>query len=188
MAKQKNNIIMRSTRGMVGGQIVFKRRAGLGYVAAAPEVNENRKPTDRQLEIQEKFKKSTVWAKQAMKNPELKAAYKSVASRNQSSYNVAFQDASYAPEVQSLIIDGYTGAPGNIIVVNATDDFKVNNVTVEIYSPEGELIEEGAATANADGFSWTYTATAANANYTDSLVRALAFDIPGNVGISEAIR
>ncbi len=30
---------------MVGGQIVFKRRAGKGYVSAAPEVNENREPT-----------------------------------------------------------------------------------------------------------------------------------------------
>ena len=39
MARQKNNIIMRSTRGMVGGQIVFKRRAGKGYVSAAPEIN-----------------------------------------------------------------------------------------------------------------------------------------------------
>jgi hypothetical protein len=28
MARQKNNLIMRSTRGMVGKQIVFKRRAG----------------------------------------------------------------------------------------------------------------------------------------------------------------
>ena len=34
MAKQKNNIIMRNTRGMVGGQIVFKRRGGSGYVSA----------------------------------------------------------------------------------------------------------------------------------------------------------
>ena len=39
MARQKNNIIMRSTRGMVGEQIVFKRRAGKGYVSAAPEIN-----------------------------------------------------------------------------------------------------------------------------------------------------
>jgi hypothetical protein len=38
MAKQGNNIIMRNTRGMVGKQIVFKRRAGRSYVAAPPEV------------------------------------------------------------------------------------------------------------------------------------------------------
>ena len=48
---------MRSTRGMVGGQIIFKRRTGLGYVSAAPEVNENRQPTDKQLAVQERFKK-----------------------------------------------------------------------------------------------------------------------------------
>jgi hypothetical protein len=188
MARQKNNLIMRSTRGMVGGQIVFKRRAGVGYVSAAPEVNENRKPTERQLAVQEKFKKSTAWAQQAMKNAELKAAYKAAALRNQSSYNVAFQDAAYAPVVTGLIIGGYTGVIGNIIVVNATDDFKVNNVKVEIYAPDGELIEEGAAVKNEDEFSWTYTVTKANANYADSVIRALATDIPGNTGIFEAIR
>lgn len=58
MARQKNNIIMRSTRGMVGGQIVFKSRAGKPYVAAAPEVNENRQPTANQLLAQERFRKS----------------------------------------------------------------------------------------------------------------------------------
>ena len=52
MAKQKNNIIMRSTRGMIGGQIVFKRRAGKGYVSAAPETNENRMPTEKQQAVQ----------------------------------------------------------------------------------------------------------------------------------------
>ena len=49
MAKQGNNLIMRNTRGMVGKQIVFKRRAGRSYVAAPPEVNEDRKPTAKQL-------------------------------------------------------------------------------------------------------------------------------------------
>jgi hypothetical protein len=188
MARQKNNLIMRSTRGMVGGQIVFKRRAGLGYVAAAPEVNENRKPTDRQLAVQERFKKSTAWAQQAMKNPELKAAYKAAALRNQSSYNVAFQDASYAPVITSLIVEGYTGVINNIIVVHAVDNFKVNNVKVEILTPEGDLVEEGDAIANADGVSWTYTVTKTNADYEDSLIRALATDLPGNTGILEAIR
>ena len=81
MARQKNNLIMRSTRGMVRGQIIFKRRAGMGYVSAAPEVNENRKPTERQLEVQETFKKSAASAQRAMKNPEVKAAYKAAAFR-----------------------------------------------------------------------------------------------------------
>ena len=37
MARQKNNAVMQGTHSMVEGQIVFKRRAGKGYVAAAPE-------------------------------------------------------------------------------------------------------------------------------------------------------
>ena len=53
----------------------------MGYVSAAPEVNENRKPTERQLEVQETFKKSAASAQRAMKNPEVKAAYKAAAFR-----------------------------------------------------------------------------------------------------------
>ena len=34
MARQKNNVVMQNTRGMFGGQVVFKKRAGKGYVAA----------------------------------------------------------------------------------------------------------------------------------------------------------
>ena len=153
MRRQKNNIIMRSTRGMVEEQVVFKRRAGKGYLAAAPEVNENRQPTDRQLAIQEKVKRSTVYAQSAMKNPELKAAYKAAALRNQSAYNVAFQDALYAPVVTSLLINPYVGNSGNIIVAHAKDDFQVTKVKIAIYDPQGALVEEGEAEANADGIS-----------------------------------
>ena len=188
MAKQKNNIIMRSTRGMVGGQIVFKRRAGSGYVSAAPEVNENRKPTEGQLLVQAKFRRCTEYAKLVMKAPELKAAYKAAALRNQSSYNVAFQDAAYAPVVTSLLVNGYAGVAGNQIVVHATDNFKVNNVKVAIYDAEGVLVEEGLAEANADGISWSYIVTTPNENFIGSVIRASAFDIPENVGILEAIR
>lgn len=188
MARQKNNIIMRSTRGMVGGQIVFKRRAGLGYVSAAPEVNENRKPTDGQLVVQGRFKKNTEYAQLAMKNLELKAAYKAAALRNQSSYNVAFQDAAYPPVVTSLLVNGYVGIAGNQIVVHAKDNFKVNNVKVTIYDAEGALVEEGAAIANPDGISWSYTVTTPNANFIGSKIKASAFDIPENEGTLEVIR
>lgn len=185
MAKQKNNIIMRSTRGMVGGQIVFKRRAGKGYVAAAPEVNENRQPTAKQLAVQEKFKVSTAFAQLAMKSPELKAAYQAVAARGQSAYNVAFQDASYAPTVLHIFPTSYTGAIGSMIIVHATDDFKVNAVVVSIHNSLGELIEEGAAIANPDGLSWNYIATQVNPQLSGTKIKAKAFDIPENEGFLE---
>jgi hypothetical protein len=185
MAKQKNNLIMRSTRGMVGGQIVFKRRAGKSYVAAAPEVNENRLPTTAQQAVQEKFAKSVAYAKLAIQEPTVKAAYKAKALRNQSAFNVAFSDAQNAPIVTALITDGYTGAVGNTIVVRADDDFKVSSVKVSIRNSNDEEIEEGAAVLNA-GDLWLYTTTQANPNLSGTKIKATAFDMPENEGFLEA--
>lgn len=84
MARQKNNIVMRSTRGMFGKQVVFKRRAGKGYLAAPPEVNENHKPTDKQAERQAQFKRSIRFAKSAMLIAKAKEAYAKGAKRGQS--------------------------------------------------------------------------------------------------------
>ena len=185
MAKQKNNIIMRSTRGMIGGQIVFKRRAGKGYVSAAPETNENRMPTEKQQAVQNRFKSSIVYARAAVQNTDLKAAYENVAKRGQSAFNVAFKDAFASPEVLSILTQGYVGGIGNIIVVHASDDFKVNAVKVSIFGSDDELIEEGAATSNADGISWSYVATKANPVRGGTTIRASAFDIPENEGTLE---
>jgi hypothetical protein len=182
MARQKNNIIMRSTRGMVGKQIVFKRRAGKSFVAAPPEVNENRIPTPNQAAAQLRFKKSSAFAKLAMKDATTKAAYFAAAERGQSAFNVAFNDAYFAPIVIGIITQGYTGQIGNLIVVQAMDDFKVNAVKVSIYDTADQLIEEGPATANVDGLNWNYLATVLNANITGCKVKATAFDIPENEG------
>jgi hypothetical protein len=187
MAKQRNNMVMRSTRGMVGGQIVFKRRAGRGYVAAPPEVNENRKPTENQAAAQSKFRRSIKYAAIAMKSPELKKAYQKVALRGQSAQNVAFQDAYFAPVILGIITQGYKGGIGNIIVIHAQDNFKVNSVKVSIRDANDELIEEGAASANEDGLSWTYVITQANRNVSGTKIKASAFDIPENEGTLEVI-
>jgi hypothetical protein len=184
MAKQKNNIIMRSTRGMVGGQIVFKRRAGKGYVSAAPEVNENRVPTNGQQTAQEKFAASVAYAKLAIKEPAVKDAYKAVALRNQSAFNVAFQDAYNAPKVTAVITDGYTGAVGNTIVVRATDDFKVSSVKVSIRNENDEVIEEGPAVLST-GDLWIYTTTQSNPDFSGTKIKTSAFDMPENEGFLE---
>ena len=184
MARQKNNIIMRSTRGMVGGQIVFKKRAGKTYVAAAPEVDENRKPTDPQATAQSRFKSSVAYARIAIQDPQVKAAYKAVALKGQSVFNVAFQDASYAPQVTAVITDGYIGNVGNVIVARAIDDFKVTAVKVSIRNSNDELIEEGPAVPTSEGL-WTYTVTQNNAFLSGTKVKVSAFDMPENEGSFE---
>jgi hypothetical protein len=185
MARQKNNIVMRSTRGMVGKQIVFKKRAGKPYVAAPPDVNENRKPTPGQQAARERFKSAIAYAAAAIKDPAVKQAYADRTKRGQAPHNVAFQDAFLPPVVQGIITQGYHGQVGDVIVVHAQDDFKVNAVRISIRNAADELVEEGAAAEDADGLSWSYTVTQANANVAGSKITATAIDIPENEGSLE---
>jgi hypothetical protein len=187
MARQSNNFVMHNARGMFGGQVVFKKRAGTRYVAAPPSVNENRKSTPNQLQAQERFKRSVEYSKEADASPELKAAYKALAGRGQSARNIAYLDAYYPPVILGIIPQGYIGQPGNIIVVAAKDNFKVNAVRVAICNEANELIEEGEAIVNPDGITWNYVVTKHNAKFQGSVVKATAYDIPGNEGSMEMV-
>jgi hypothetical protein len=156
-------------------------------VAAPPNVKENRKPTPNQLLAQERFKRSVQYSMAADEIPELKKEYKKLAGRGQSARNIAYKDAYYPPEVLGIITQAYAGDAGNIIVVIAKDDFRVSAVRLSISNPLGEIIEEGAAVINPDGITWNYIVTQNNATIAGSMIKATAFDIPGNEGVMEVV-
>jgi hypothetical protein len=136
--------------------------------------------------VQDRFKASVDYAKVAIKDPAVKQMYGERAQRNQSAFNVAFKDANNAPKVLAILLDGYAGVPGNVIVVRAFDDFKVISVKVSIHDANDTLIEEGAAVLNIAGL-WTYAVTQNNPNVIGSKIKAVALDIPGNEGSLEVI-
>lgn len=183
MPRQKNNIVMKTTTGMFGKQVVFKERAGESYVSAPPQFDENREPTASQLQYQQRFKESIAYASEAVKDPALKNLYQAKAKRSQSAHNIAFQDAFHAPVVHEISL-GYRGLVGDLITVQAEDDFKVTAVKITIHDADGELVEEGNAVAGKK-FNWTYTVTQANANVAGSKIRAVATDLAGNEGSLE---
>lgn len=176
---------MRTTRGMFGKQVVFKKRGGKYYVSAPPETDENRVPTAGQRAVRDRFRRNSVYATAAIQDEGTRALYAAAARRNQSAHNVAFRDASNAPEVLEIEAGGYEGAIGNRIVVEAIDDFTVSVVKVAVYNPSGVLVESGEAVPSAQGLHWTYTATQANASVSGSRIVATAVDLPGNEGLLE---
>jgi hypothetical protein len=180
MARQSNNHVMKGTRGMFGKQIVFKVRKGKQVLAAPPNVDEDRIPTPNQQSAQDRFKFSSEYANEAIKDADLKADYQKVAGKRQSAQNMAFKDAYNPPEVMEIITKGYTGAVGNIIVVHAEDDFKVSEVYVSIHDSSGKLIEKGKAISNKHRVVWVYTVTTSNPNIEGCKIVATAFDLPKN--------
>jgi hypothetical protein len=186
MARQKGNSVMHNTRGIFNKQVVFKERAGRVYVAGPPNTKENRKPTAAQQLVQDRFKAASAYAKAVMGDAELKAAYANVANKRQTAYNIAFKDAYNAPKVTAIFANGYRGGVGDSIIIQAKDDFKVNEVKVSIFNANHELIEEGKA-SEMSGVkrSWNYTVTQANSTLSGTKLKATAYDIPENEGSLE---
>lgn len=187
MAKIKGNHFMKNVRGMIGKQVVYKERLGTPYVAARPEINEDRVATDEEQGNRNRFGEAVEFGKQAVKNPALKKEYAALAKRGQTAYNVAVSDARIPPQINSLLTQGYNGRIGSCILVQATDNVKVRRVHVAIFDETMELIEQGEAADNGDNFNWIYAATVSVENVRGCTVEVSAYDIAGNETIKAVV-
>lgn len=176
MAKVYNNIFVRGLTGSVGEQFVIKRtRSGKTIISNTPTYHENRVFTPAQLEVHERFKEATVYAKDA----KTQAVYvEKAAGSSMTPYNAAVADWFNAPEVKEIDMHAWTGAMGDIIRIKAVDDVQVTQVHVVITDNGGAVLEQGAAT-NAGGSWWNYTTQTAISG--SPRVVATARDLPGHI-------
>ncbi len=93
-------------------------------------------------------------------------------------YNVALADWFHAPEILEINLGDWSGQPGKVIRVKATDDVLVTGVNVRIQGAGGTLLEQGEAT-QVDGLWWEYTTHATGSG--SLTVLASAQDMPGNL-------
>jgi hypothetical protein len=180
MAHVKDNVYTRGLSGMVGDQMVFRVRGKSTIVANAP-VTQEHEPTVAQKAQQKHFHEAIIYGKSTMLDPKKKEAYQAVAEENQSAFNVAVADFLNAPSIESVDVSTYNGQPGNVITVEAVDDFNVTQVDVTIYNSDGTLVEHGLAIQQADGLNWNYTATVANVSLAGDKIVVKAYDLPGNL-------
>ena len=172
---------------LIAKQKVIKTRNGKMYLSNKPRIRKDRVPTKNQKMAQEKFKRCSIYAQRANRDEDTRKKYKAMAAENQSAYNVAFRDAYHSPEVKSIITDGYQGRVGDIVIIEAIDDFKVISVKVEIYDAKNKLLENGDAVIDPEGSNWIYYLEKENGNVDGFKIKAIAFDIPGNEGTMEII-
>ncbi len=187
MGESRKNLATEGLSGLVGN-FVFRRRKDDGKIFVS------RKPgsfdgtvTAAQKVIQDKFVQATIYAKAAIAVPAIKAAYKEVATRGKSAYNMAVADYFNAPVIDELLVEAYTGLPGSKITIKATDDFEVKSVQVHIAHSDGTLIEEGSAVVQDDDLHWIYTATASNASLAGTKVTVTATDNPNNKTVQQKV-
>jgi hypothetical protein len=183
MSKITNNPLVQGASGHFNRQFVYKQRGNKTYIAKMPAKKENLEPTPEQNEIRDQFGSAALYAKGVMSDPLLKKEYQKKAKNGATAFNVAFRDYLKAPVVKGIDTSKYTGVPGSLIIVSAKDDFRVASVRVKIETAAGVLIEEGDSTLNPiDRNKWNYATTQANASIAGCVVKADAFDLPGNKG------
>ncbi len=85
--------------------------------------------------------------------------------------------------VDKVDADQYSGQPGQMIVVQAHDDFEVTGVNVQITSASGSAVQNPPNSGR-----WTYTTTQTVSNVTGAQVTATASDRPGNVGTRTVVK
>ena len=97
----KDNYVTSGASGNVGTLWSFRQRAGKTVLAKQRGAS-SKPPNEKGLALQARFKTSLTYARNAMKDPAIKAAYAAAAPRGVSAFNVALGDAASSPVV-SLI-------------------------------------------------------------------------------------
>jgi hypothetical protein len=180
MTKIKNNALLQALSGKMGETHVYRKVRGKMQMVNRPATGGPK--SDRQKVFNARFLKAANYAKAQMKDDTFKSLYQSgVTDKKINAYIVAVSDALNAPVVNEIKAVDYKGAVGNVITIDAIDDFKVVRVRVIILGNDGHELERGEATQDPkQTHIWRYTATAANLSVTGSTISVTAFDLPDN--------
>jgi hypothetical protein len=140
------------------------------------------KPTEKQRATMNRFTQATRYAKKQMADQAMYELYKKgITQKSQSAYSVAIKDALTAPEIHNINTGKYHGIAGDVIMIKASDDFKVTRVRVIIKDSEGTHVECGDAVKYSRKRNiWNYTAKISNPHLHGTTITATAFDLPGN--------
>ena len=185
MAKA-TNALTQGLSGKVSG-LVFRQNAnGVVSVGDAPRPS-TKAPSADTLARRQRFQQAAFYGRAIQQDPAVKAAYETALDANTTSaYTVAVADYLNAPDIRQVDFSAYRGQVGDLILIQATDDFALAEVRVNIQNPDGTLVEEGAATADPDGFTFRYTTTAANASLAGDKITVTATDRPDNLTTEQA--
>ena len=180
MAKARLNSVLIGLQGKVGN-LVFKHfRDGI-VVAQKPQANDH-DPTSSQLAQRERFKLAVAYGKAVLADPTRKAPYEAFAKKKRKrAIDLCIADFLHPPSVDEIDLKVYSGKTGETIRVQASDDFEVTDVTVQITDGNGIIVEQGAAIRLVPhGFDWEYRTTTDLAPDQSMTIGVTATDRPGH--------
>ena len=149
-----------------------------------------RKLTENEIVQREHFRQASRYASAVQKDEQLNELYASrKRGKYESAYTVALADFHNAPKISAIIVNKREVAGNDEIQVNASDDFMVVRVSVEILAADNSPIEKGEATQNMNKYfdGWFYIPAVAQPTQKGMKIIAAAFDRPGNKTVREIV-
>lgn len=187
MTKVINNPLLVGLSGRLGRTHYYRKRGEQMQMCNMP--SKRKRISDKQEDQSQLFKEASTYAKRETSDPEVKALYaKAIDNSRRSAYNVALSDYMNPPVIHYIRTAGFTGELGSLITIKATDDFRVENVSVVIYSAKGKVIEKGEAARNKrKPFMWNYRTTVENRGMKGCRIEATAKDRPENKTVAAVV-
>lgn len=176
------NLTLNSALQGISGRIdswVYRKFGDRVIIARRPTITGS--PTPAQLVVRDRFKAAAAYAGAVLADPVLQPRYAAAArARGISLFAFALGDFLRPPVVQAIDASGYHGVAGDLIKVEASDDFEVVAVGLVIRDASDAVLEQGPA-ALVEG-RWTYTARAVVGRGESVTIEATATDRPGHTG------
>lgn len=168
--------------GAVNKQLVLKQYGKITVVSSYPDMSRVVK-TEKQKKENSRFREAVAYAKAQMADPVAKAEYQAKVKGLQKAFNMAIADFYIPPEITKVDLSAWKGDAGDVITVDATDDFRVERVEAAITDSNGVLLET-AAGRQISAVKWECIL---QQEYTGGLfhVKVSARDRPGNVAAWE---
>ena len=177
MALIKDSILFQCVEGSLGDEVtIYKRNDQI--IIAKKRGPSKKKPTQKQLEARYRMKIAASYATEILKDPEMKAYYKSKAGPGQNAWNMAIKDAYNSPEIQQIRLEDEE------VIVRAKDDFRIAEVEVKVVDAEGVIIEKGKAVLGRNGVDWHYKVAIPPPG---ARIVVTAVDLPGNETVKELL-
>jgi hypothetical protein len=179
MAKLDPNTIIGILRGKIA-DLVFVRNAD-GTVHTRHTPVREAAFTPGELITQSHFTQAVAYVRAVGHKPEEYAVYQTAAIlRTKRACDLAHADFRCPPALTDIDLSAYTGRIGEIIRVQAVDDFEVLRVLVTITGLEGTLLEHGDATLDRQSSKWEYVTQVAVPPGQTLAVHVAVSDRPGN--------
>ena len=187
MATAKNNLLTKDLSGMIGNQLVYvvETKGKRKYVRNRPKkISKSKESEAQRLHRYNYYKLGSHYWKRVKANPELLKEYEKIAESPRNAYNMAMADHMHYPVITKFTLSQSKTKHNPVVQIQAVNLIRLKEVSVNVYSMDGKILECGDAVMSNTITNWKYTCSVVTNPITEIIVKVIASDFPGNDSVA----